>query len=142
VQKNIRELEGALNAVVARTKLSGRVLSIPEVKDILAKNTQPKKMVTANQIIKAVAEFYGVNEKSLYEKTRKKEVVKPRQIAMYLLREDFNGSYPYIGQRFGGRDHTTAIHSFEKVSQDIKKNSQLYAEIKLIRERLYEYSVE
>src|SRR3989344_2149656 len=123
VQKNIRELEGALNAVVARTKLSGRVLSIPEVKDILAKNTQPKKMVTANQIIKAVAEFYGVNEKSLYEKTRKKEVVKPRQIAMYLLREDFNGSYPYIGQRFGGRDHTTAIHSFEKVSQDIKKNS-------------------
>ena len=61
---------------------------------------------------------------------------------MYLLREDFNGSYPYIGQRFGGRDHTTAIHSFEKVSQDIKKNSQLYAEIKLIRERLYEYYVE
>ncbi|OGF64824.1 hypothetical protein A2Z53_01715 [Candidatus Giovannonibacteria bacterium RIFCSPHIGHO2_02_42_15] len=139
---DISQPEYESRLAILKNKLSGRVLSIPEVKDILAKNTQPKKMVTANQIIKAVAEFYGVNEKSLYEKTRKKEVVKPRQIAMYLLREDFNGSYPYIGQRFGGRDHTTAIHSFEKVSQDIKKNSQLYAEIKLIRERLYEYSVE
>ncbi len=139
VQKNIRELEGALNAVLARSKLSGQLISSAEIKEILSKNTQPKKIVTANQIIKTVADFYSVNEKVLYEKTRKKEVVKPRQIAMYLLREDFNGSYPYIGQRFGGRDHTTAIHSFEKVSQDIKKNAQIGEEIKRIRERLYEY---
>ena len=139
VQKNIRELEGALNAVIAKSKLSGRILAIPEIKEIMAKNTQPKRIVTANQIIKTVADFYSINEKILYEKTRKKEIVKPRQIAMYLLREDFNGSYPYIGQRFGGRDHTTAIHSFEKISQDLKKNAQLTEELKIIREKLYEY---
>ena len=96
VQKNIRELEGALNSVVAKSKLSGRILNIPEVKEIIDKNTQPKRIVTANQIIKCVAEFYDINEKILFEKTRKKEVVKPRQIAMYLLREDFSGSYPFI----------------------------------------------
>lgn len=139
VQKNIRELEGAMNAVIAKSKLSGGVLSIPEIKEILDKNTQPKRIITASQIIKCVAEFYDVNEKTLFEKTRKKEIVKPRQVAMYLLREDFNGSYPYIGQRFGGRDHTTAIHSFEKIARELKKSSQLIEELKRIRE-LYEYN--
>lgn len=139
VQKNIRELEGALNTVVAKSKLSGKILNIPEIKEILDKNTQPKRIVTANQIIKCVADFFDVNEKILFEKTRKKEIVKPRQIAMYLLREDYNGSYPYIGQRFGGRDHTTAIHAFDKISKEIKKSSQLAEEVKRIRE-LYDYN--
>lgn len=139
VQKNIRELEGALNSVVAKSKLSGRILNIPEVKEIIDKNTQPKRIVTANQIIKCVAEFYDMNEKILFEKTRKKEVVRPRQIAMYLLREDFSGSYPFIGQRFGGRDHTTAIHSYEKIMKELKKNAQLIEEVKRIRE-LYDYN--
>lgn len=139
VQKNIRELEGALNSVVAKSKLSGRILNIPEVKEIIDKNTQPKRIVTANQIIKCVAEFYDMNEKILFEKTRKKEVVRPRQIAMYLLREDFSGSYPFIGQRFGGRDHTTAIHSYEKIFKELKKNAQLIEEVKRIRE-LYDYN--
>ena len=139
VQKNVRELEGALNAVVAKSKLSGKTLSVPEIKEILDKNTQPKRIVTANHIIKCVAEFYDVNERTLFEKTRKKEIVKPRQVAMYLLREDYSGSYPYIGQRFGGRDHTTAIHAFDKISKELKKNSQLVEEMKRIRE-LYDYS--
>ena len=139
VQKNIRELEGAFNAALAKSKLLGRMLEIAEVKEILSKSAQPKRIVTANQIIKAVAEFYEVNEKILFEKTRKKEIVKPRQVAMYLLREDFNGSYPFIGQRFGGRDHTTAIHAFEKISQELKKNNQFTEEVKRIRE-LYNYS--
>ena len=106
---------------------------------MLDKNTQPKRIVTANQIIKCVADFFDVNEKILYEKTRKKEIVRPRQIAMYLLREDFSGSYPFIGQRFGGRDHTTAIHAFEKISKELKNNIQLVEEMKRIRE-LYEYN--
>ena len=139
VQKNIRELEGALNSVVAKSKLIGKLLNVQEVREILAKNSQPKRIITANQIIRAVAEFYDVNEKSLSEKTRKKEIVKPRQIAMYLLREDFNGSYPYIGQRFGGRDHTTAIHAHDKIIQDMRKESTLTEELKRIREKIYEY---
>ena len=140
VEKNIRELEGTLNSVVAKSKLLGRIATILEVKEILAKNSRPKKIVTANQIIKSVAEFYDINEKFLYEKTRKKEVVKPRQIAMYLLREDFSGSYPYIGQRFGGRDHTTAIHAYEKVMQNLKRDTTLAEEVRRIREKIYEYS--
>ena len=106
---------------------------------MLDKNTQPKRIVTANQIIRCVADFYDLNEKILFEKTRKKEIVRPRQIAMYLLREDFSGSYPYIGQRFGGRDHTTAIHSFDKISKELKRNPQLIEEVKRIRE-LYDYN--
>lgn len=141
VQRNIRELEGALNAVVAKSKLAGKALSVPEIREILMKNSQPRRVVTANQIIKAVAEFYDIQERSLFEKTRKKEIVKPRQIAMYLLRDDFNGSYPYIGQRFGGRDHTTAIHAYEKISNETKKNPQLTEEIKRIRE-MYDFNAQ
>lgn len=137
MQTNIRELEGALNSIIARERFSGRPTTLEEVKEILNKNAQPKKLLTAAQIIKAVAGFYNIEEKTLFEKTRKKEVVQPRQIAMYLLREDFNGSYPYIGQKFGGRDHTTAIHSYLKVAQDIKKGGRIAEEIKTIRENLY-----
>lgn len=134
VQKNIRELEGALNAVIAKSKLLGRMITIHEVKEILTKNTQPKRIITANQIIKAVSNFYDIAERELSEKTRKKEIVKPRQVAMYLLREDFNASYPYIGQRFGGRDHTTAIHAFEKISNILKNNNLFCEEVRRIRE--------
>jgi chromosomal replication initiator protein len=137
VQSNIRELEGALNAVIGKESFINRPLSLDEVKEILSKNARPKKLVTAAQIIKTVADFYSVDEKSLFEKTRKKEIVRPRQVAMYLLREDFNGSYPYIGQKFGGRDHTTAIHSYEKIARDIKKDDVLSEEIKKIRDNLY-----
>jgi len=137
VQNNIRELEGALNSILARTKLQGKELSLDAVKDILDKNKKPRKTITSQQIIKTVASFYNVQEKSLYEKTRKKEIVKPRQIAMYLLREDYNGSYPYIGQKFGGRDHTTAIHAYEKIVRDLKQDDRLTDEIKNIRDILY-----
>lgn len=144
IHSNIRELEGALNSIIVGSKIKKRSLSLNEVKDVLSKNTVPKKILSASQIIKYVAQFYDVPEKYLFEKTRRKEVVRPRQIAMYLLREDFNGSYPYIGQKFGGRDHTTAIHAYTKVAQDLKRDDRLKEEIKSIRaqlcdsEKLYE----
>ncbi|PIR69596.1 MAG: chromosomal replication initiator protein DnaA [Candidatus Niyogibacteria bacterium CG10_big_fil_rev_8_21_14_0_10_46_36] len=137
IKSNIRELEGALNLIAVRLKLQKSPLSINEVKEILSKHIQPRKVVTAKQIIRAVSKFYNTQEKFLIEKTRRKDIVKPRQIAMYLLREDFNGSYPYIGQKLGGRDHTTAIHSYEKISRDIKKDKQLQEEIKQIRLNFY-----
>lgn len=138
VRSNIRELEGALNTVVVGSKIKKRHLSLDEVKNALSKNTKPKKILHAGQIIQLVARFYDVPEKYLFEKTRRKEVVRPRQVAMYLLREDFNGSYPYIGQKFGGRDHTTAIHACAKITRDSKKDERLKEELKLIREQLYE----
>lgn len=135
VQKNIRELEGALNTINVQSKYQQKILTSEEVKIILSKNIKPKTAVTPSQIIKTVAEFYDILEKSIYEHTRKTEVVMPRQVAMYLIREDLGGSYPFIGQKFGGMDHTTAIHAFEKISNEIKKSSKLEEEIKLIRSK-------
>ena len=114
VSGNIRELEGTLNAVICQTELKNRNLNLEEVKALIKNTSKPKKIPSIKDITKAVSVFYDINESSLYEKTRRKEVVKPRQILMYLLREDFNVSYPSIGQKLGGRDHSTVIHSCEK----------------------------
>ncbi|RJQ14304.1 chromosomal replication initiator protein DnaA [Candidatus Parcubacteria bacterium] len=138
IQKNIRELEGALNRVIANWRLTGSLPNIETSKQLL--NTivnTPKKNLTAKQIIKCVADFYDVQEKDLIRKNRRQEVVKPRQIAMYLLRTELKSSFPFIGQRLGGRDHTTAIHACEKISQQIKTNSTLSDEIKLVVDKLY-----
>jgi chromosomal replication initiator protein len=83
--------------------------------------------------MKAVADFYGVSSNDLTRRSRKKEVVKPRQVIMYLLREDFALPYPTIGQKLGGRDHTTVIHSYEKVKEDLKTDHQLEQEITQLR---------
>ncbi|MBI4114899.1 MAG: chromosomal replication initiator protein DnaA [Candidatus Niyogibacteria bacterium] len=137
IKSNIRELEGALNLIAVRLNVQKTPPALNDIKDILAKHIQPRKIVTAKQIIHAVSKFYNTQERFLIEKTRRRDIVRPRQIAMYLLREDFNGSYPYIGQKLGGRDHTTAIHSYEKISRDIKKDKQLQEEIKQIRLNFY-----
>lgn len=135
IQKNIRELEGALNTIYIQSKYQNRNITLEETRAILSKNLKPRQSISFNQVIKSVSDFYDIQEKSIFERTRKTEIVKPRQVAMYLIREDLQGSYPYIGQRFGGMDHTTAIHAYEKISSDIKKNSKLEDEIKLIREK-------
>lgn len=141
IQENIRELEGALNSIIGQSKIKGKILGLPEIKDILKKNTKPIKTVTINNVIKTIADFYNIDEKNLFEKTRKKEIVKPRQIAMYILREDLNISYPFIGNKFGQRDHTTVIHAYRKINETMKKNERLNQEIDNIRNILYEKSV-
>ncbi|HEY4476716.1 MAG TPA: chromosomal replication initiator protein DnaA [Candidatus Paceibacterota bacterium] len=137
IQDNIRELEGALNSVVCQSYLKKREPSLTEVKQLIKNNIKPKKMASIKDVISIVAEFYNIAEQTLYEKTRKKEVVKPRQVIMYLLREDFSTSYPYIGQKLGGRDHTTVIHAYEKIKNDLKGNTILIKEIEQIRALLY-----
>lgn len=138
VQENIRELEGALNSIICQLKIKGGVISLQEIRDVLKKNAKPLKTPTINQVIKTIAEFYNIEERNLFQKTRKKEVVKPRQVAMYLLREDLNISYPFIGQKFGQRDHTTVIHAYKKISEVIKKDERLNQEIISIKNILYE----
>ena len=137
IQENIRELEGALVLVAGQTKIKGQMLNTQEVKELLKKNIRPPKTLTITQVIKTIANFYQVEEKNLFEKTRKKEIVKPRQIAMYLLREDLNLSYPYVGQKFGQMDHTTIIYAFRKISEMLKKDEKLNQEINSIRNILY-----
>ncbi len=133
IQASIRELEGTLNLVICQAQLKNKVLSLNEVKTLIKNNAKPTKPVSIKDIVKTVTTFYNIDERFIYEKTRRKEVVKPRQVLMYILREDFNISYPLIGQKLGGRDHTTVIHSCEKIKVDIKSDSLLMQEIEQIR---------
>lgn len=133
VDSNVRELEGVVNAIVCQTQLKNRPLSLLEIKNLIKNNTKPKKNISIKDVIKLISNFYNVNEESVYDKTRKKEVVKPRQVIMYILREDFNVSFPSIGEKMGGRDHTTVIHSCDKVKEDLKTDSALMEEISQIR---------
>ena len=84
-------------------------------------------------MVKKISDFYEVEEGSIYEKTRRKEVVRPRQVIMYLLREDFRISFPTIGEKLGGRDHTTVIHSCDKIKNDLQVDSVLSNEVHQIR---------
>jgi chromosomal replication initiator protein len=133
IDGNIRELEGVVNIITMQSQLKNKSLSIAEIKDLIKNTSKPKKMVSVADLIRIVAEFYGLNTESLCDKTRRKEVVRPRQIAMYILREDFSISFPTIGDKMGGRDHTTVIHSCEKVKNDLKTDKLLEQQINEIR---------
>ncbi len=133
---NIRDLEGALNAISCQSELKGRQLNLNEIKAFIKTNSGLKKSVSVKDIIKAVAEFYNIDEETIYEKTRRKEVIKPRQVTMYILRVDYNISYPSIGQKLGGRDHTTVIHSCEKIKNSLLTDNSLNQEILQIRSLL------
>lgn len=135
VPGNIREIEGMLNTILCQAQLKGP-LDDDAIKDIVKSTMKPKRAVSVKSIIGKIAEFYGVEEDSMYAKTRRREVVRPRQIIMYILREDFHLSYPAIGSVFGGRDHTTVIHACEKVRNDLTQNEDLKTEVVEIRSML------
>lgn len=136
INGNIRDLEGIINTVLVHTELKGKELSVNDIRNIIKHTAKPKKTVAIKDVVKIVSDFYSIEEESIYEKTRRKEVIKPRQVIMYLLREDFNISYPSIGQKLGGRDHTTVIHSCEKIKEDLKGDQTLGEEIGQIRNLL------
>lgn len=137
ITSNIRELEGALNKIIITSKISATPIDLEGAKKIIATYiAAPKKFTSAKKIIKGVAEFYDINEKELMNHSRKKDVVKPRQIAMYLMREELKTSFPSIGEKLGGRDHTTAMHSCEKIAQELKISSELEEEIRAIKEKI------
>ena len=133
IQGDVRDLQGILNSIIIQSQFKNRELNLNEIKALLKNNLKPKKTISTKEIIKIVSNFYSVTEAVIYEKTRRKEVVKPRQVIMYLLREDFNISYPSIGQELGGRDHTTVIHSYDKIKKDLKTDSLLGQEIDQLR---------
>jgi len=133
ISGNIREIEGVLNLILCQSQMKGRELSLSEIKTFIKNSPKPKKQVSTKEVIKTVAEFYNIDEQLIYDKTRKKEVIKPRQIIMYILREEFGISYPAIGDKLGGRDHTTVMHSCEKIKNDIKNDEILTQEINQLR---------
>lgn len=139
IQRNVRELEGALNRLIVSSQLDNKTPTIDYAKEILDEiiSRPPQKATSAKEIIKAVAEFYDVSIDSLINKCRRKEIVKPRQIAMYLLRKEIQCSYPTIGAKLGGRDHTTAMHAYLKIDEQVKGDKTIEQELKLIKERIY-----
>ncbi len=138
IKKNIRELEGALNILVTYQKLNKKVPDFQTAKMLLKNLISPfNKISSVKKIIKTVAEFYEISEKDLLSNSRRKEYVKPRQIAMYLLRKELKCSFPFIGRKFGGKDHTTAIHAYNKVENSLKTNEELVEELKEIYERIF-----
>ncbi|MFA6397865.1 MAG: chromosomal replication initiator protein DnaA [Candidatus Paceibacterota bacterium] len=133
IQGNIRELEGSLNSIICQTQIKNRNLNLNEVKNLIKNNIKPKKNVSIKEIVKIIADFYNIEENNIYEKTRRREIVKARQIVMFILREDFNVSYPLIGQKLGGKDHTTVIHSCLKIKNYLKNDQLLNQELEQIR---------
>lgn len=124
IQNNIRELEGILNKIIAVHQIKNIPVTRESVKNILSDfviNTQ-SKCTSPKEIMEAVCKFYDIDIKDLVGNSRKKELVWPRQIAIYLMREELQTSYPSIGHELGGRDHTTAMHAYNKISKEIKEN--------------------
>jgi len=136
IEDNIREIEGVINVIACQIQLKNRELTLNEIKNIIKNNAKPKKMLSVKDVVKVVSEFYNIEEESIYNKTRRKEVVRPRQVVMYILREDFSISFPSIGEKLGGRDHTTVIHSYEKMKEEIKTDSLLLQEVTQLRSML------
>ena len=133
VSGSIRELEGMVNSLICHAQVRGSSPDIAEVRQSLRSFTRPQKNISVKSVVDKVAEYYGIDEESIYEKTRRREVVRPRQVIMYILREDFSISYPTIGTKLGGRDHTTVIHSCEKIKREILVDNELAKEIQNIR---------
>lgn len=136
VAGNIRELEGVINSLVGYTQIKKEVVGLQDVKNLLKNNIRAKKTISIPEIVKLISDYYHIPDVYIYNKTRRKDVVKPRQIIMYILREDFDISYPMIGDRLGGRDHTTVIHSYEKIKKNLKDDPLLSREIDEIRATL------
>jgi len=133
VEGNIRELEGNIKTIALQADVKKRNLTLQEIKEVLKNSVKTQKQISVEEVVKVIASFYHLDADSVYEKTRRKEVVHVRQIIMYILREDFNLSFPLIGQKMGGKDHTTVIHSYEKIKTELETNTGLMSEIERIR---------
>ncbi|MDA8330279.1 MAG: chromosomal replication initiator protein DnaA [Candidatus Dormibacteraeota bacterium] len=139
IKKNIRELEGALTRVLAHASINGGGSpTIEEVSEILRDiiPTADTRPVSVDAVQTLVADYYGISIKEMTSKRRDKHIVFPRQVAMYLIREEIAMSLPAIGLAFGGRDHTTVLHSYEKISNDIKEDPKVADDISRLREKL------
>jgi chromosomal replication initiator protein len=139
VQKNIRELEGALTRVLAFSAIHQHQVD-EETAARLLEDIIPagaRRPLTIERIQEVVADYYQLSVEDMKGKRRDKHIVFPRQVAMFIVREETPSSLPVIGQAFGGRDHTTALHSIDKIANELKEEERLRYEVQAIRERLY-----
>ena len=137
IQHNVRELEGALNKIIAFHQLKNVAPTLEFVKRIMTSSQPSRKSTTPKQIIQTVALYYDLPVESLLGASREKRLAFPRQIIMYLMREEIKSSYPAIGQELGGRDHTTAMHAYNKILKEVEVDPKLRQDLDLIRQRIY-----
>src|SRR3989442_6834232 len=139
IQKNIRELEGALIRVLAHASINGQPVTLEVAQQIL-RDIIPvldSAPVSIDVIQRTVAEYYTISVEEMKGKRRDKHIVFPRQVAMYLIREQTESSLPVIGTAFGGRDHTTALHAIEKITELVREDSRLQSDMRQIRQLLH-----
>ena len=133
---NIRELEGIVNVLIVQTELKKMPISLSEAKALLKTHIKEKTSRTPEEIISMICKYYNTDQKLIIGKTRRQDIVYPRQICIYFLREVFNMAYQLIGEKLGGRDHTTIMHSCEKIKHDKEQNPQINKELDEIRQLL------
>src|ERR1700716_802178 len=141
IQKNIRELEGALIRVIAHASLNRSAVNV-EMAAKLLQDVIPStetRTLSIDTISRTVASFYHISLEEMKGKRRDKHIVFPRQVAMFLIREETASSLPAIGQAFGGRDHTTVLHSYEKINTESREDQRLQSDLRKIRELLYSH---
>ena len=137
VKTNIRELEGALIRVMACSLFTGKPLTLSLARDVLKESISiNKRMVNLDAILENVAVYFGMRQADLRIKKRQRNIVYPRQIAMYLCREMSNYSLPEIGGKFGGMNHTTVLHACDRIKENLKKDGDLKKIIQELTQQL------
>ena len=141
VQKNIRELEGALIRVIAHASLNRDTINVDSAARLLQDviPSSEARTLSIDTIARTVASYYHISIEEMKGKRRDKHIVFPRQVAMFLIREETASSLPAIGQAFGGRDHTTVLHSYEKINTEAREDQRLQSDLRKIREMLYSH---
>ena len=141
IPTNVRELEGAWNRVNAYADLSGQKLTLDLAKHALADYLPQRTSLTPAYVVDVVADFFGTTKDSLTSKNRSRDVALPRQVAMYLLREDGGISLPRIGQELGGRDHTTVMYACNRVADMMESDDRMRRQVSQLREKLNSHYV-
>lgn len=137
VKKGFRELEGILNRILFYKQMKNLIITPKLAEHIIAEIVKtPQKNINPDIIIKTVSDYFEVSPADLFSHSRKQQVVEPRQIAIYLLRDLLDLSYPFIGEKLGKRDHTTILYAYEKISQELNRNQTLNQKILSIKELL------
>lgn len=139
IQSNIRELEGSLNRVQAFAQLNSVPITLDVALTALSEllDSKQRRRITADMILHAVSEYYEIELRALQGPGRSRKIAVPRQVAMYLLREETESSFVEIGNLLGHRDHTTVMYGYEKVAAEIKEDTRLRSEVMTIREKLH-----
>jgi len=137
IESNIRELEGALNRVIAVSQLTDLPLDKNVAEKALASLLPNRPEISAEDIIKTVGVFYNVTPEELRSSRRTRRIAHPRQVVMYLMREETDASLPRIGAELGGRDHTTVLYGYERVRARVEQDNQFKRELMVLKGKLY-----